>query len=381
MTVGWLVLQLTDGNAFLTGTAVGIRTLPILIIGPGAGVLADRIDRRKLVMFTQIYMAIAAVISASLVLASNLDADPVTGPLKWWHAFIYMGISGVAHSIVQPVRQAMVPNTVPLRDLGSALALNGMAHPSMRIVGPALGGVLIATLGFDWNFFIEAAFYVTIVLVYLPMKLPYREERSTAGTSLLSSMREGLAYVVKERTILQLILMAFIPNLVFQPVVFVLPIFTTEVLGRGADAGGILAGAVGAGGIVAAVIIAGRGFIIPRGPATLAGLIGGCCFILLFSQSTWYFSSMAFLAGLGFFQYIFRVGNNTLIQTIVPDALRGRVMSIYMLDNGLTPLATMAISLLIHVWSPAGAYTTIASISLALALLQLAFFKRVRQLG
>jgi len=213
------------------------------------------------------------------------------------------------------------------------------------------------------------------------MKLPYREERSTAGTSLLSSMREGLAYVVKERTILQLILMAFIPNLVFQPVVFVLPIFTTEVLGRGADAGGILAGAVGAGGIVAAVIIAGRGFIIPRGPATLAGLIGGCCFILLFSQSTWYFSSMAFLAGLGFFQYIFRVGNNTLIQTIVPDALRGRVMSIYMLDNGLTPLATMAISLLIHVWSPAGAYTTIASISLALALLQLAFFKRVRQLG
>jgi len=381
LTVGWLVLQLTDGNAFLTGTAVGIRTLPILIIGPWAGVLADRIDRRKLVMFTQIYMAIAAVISAFLVLASNLDADPVTGPLKWWHAFIYMGISGVAHSIVQPVRQAMVPNTVPLRDLGSALALNGMAHPSMRIVGPALGGVLIATLGFDWNFFIEAAFYVTIVLVYLPMKLPYREERSTAGTSLLSSMREGLAYVVKERTILQLILMAFIPNLVFQPVVFVLPIFTTEVLGRGADAGGILAGAVGAGGIVAAVIIAGRGFIIPRGPATLAGLIGGCCFILLFSQSTWYFSSMAFLAGLGFFQYIFRVGNNTLIQTIVPDALRGRVMSIYMLDNGLTPLATMAISLLIHVWSPAGAYTTIASISLALALLQLAFFKRVRQLG
>ncbi len=380
MTVGWLVLQLTEGNAFLTGTAVGIRTLPILIIGPWAGVLADRIDRRKLVMFTQIYMAIAAVIFAFLVLATDLDADPVTGPLKWWHAFIYMGVSGIAHSIVQPVRQAMVPNTVPLKDLGSALALNGMAHPSMRIVGPAIGGLLIATLGFNWNFFIEAAAYVTIVLVYLPMKLPYREERTTSGVSMLPSMREGLAYVVKERTILQLILMAFIPNLVFQPVVFVLPIFTTEVLGRGADAGGILAGAVGAGGIVAAVIIAGRGFMVPRGLATLAGLIGGCFFILLFSQSTWYFSSMAFLAGLGFFQYIFRVGNNTLIQTIVPDALRGRVMSIYMLDNGLTPLATMAISFLIHIWSPAGAYTTIASISLVLALLQFVFFKKARQL-
>jgi hypothetical protein len=123
-----------------------------------------------------------------------------------------------------------------------------------------------------------------------------------------------------------------------------------------------------------------RTYNIPRGPATLAGLIGGCIFILLFAQSTWYFSSMALLAGLGFFQYIFRVGNNTLLQTIVPDALRGRVMSIYMLDNGLTPLATMAISFLIHVWSPAGAYTALALVSLALALLQLAFFRRIRVL-
>ena len=380
LIVGWLVLHLTDGNAFLTGTAVGIRTFPILVIGPWAGVLADRIDRRKLVMVTQVYMAIAATIFAFLVLATDLDADPVSGPLKWWHAFVYMGLSGISHAIVQPVRQAMVPNTVPIQVLGGALALNGMAHPSMRIVGPAIGGLLIATLGFNWNFFIEAAAYVIIVLVYLPMKLPYLEERSGRKVSMMTSMREGLSYVTKEKTILQLILMAFIPNLVYQPVVFVLPIFTTEVLGRGADAGGILAGAVGAGGIIAAIIIASRGFIFRRGLVTLAGLIGGCFFILLFSQSTWYFASMACLAGLGFFQYMFRVGNNTLIQTIVPDELRGRMMSIYMLDNGLTPLATMVISFFIHIWSPAAAYTTLAAVSLFLALVQLAFFRRVREL-
>ena len=212
------MLDLTGGNAFLTGTVVGIRTLPILFIGPWAGVLADRIDRRKLVMVTQVYMAAAALVFAFLVLATDLDAQPVTGPLQWWHAFIYMGVSGIAHSIVQPVRQAMVPNTVPLRDLGSALALNGMAHPSMRIVGPAIGGLLIATLGFNWNFFIEAAAYVFIILIYIPMKLPYREERSSKSISMLASMREGLDYVRKEKTILQLIVMAFIPNLVFQPV-------------------------------------------------------------------------------------------------------------------------------------------------------------------
>ena len=191
LTVGWLVLQLTDGNAFLTGTAVGIRTLPVLLIGPWAGVLADRVDRRKLVMVTQVYMAISAVIFALMVLATDLDVQPVTGFLKWWHAFIYMGVSGIAHSIVQPVRQTMVPNTVPMQDLGKALALNGMAHPSMRIVGPAIGGLLIATLGFNWNFFIEAGFYVTIVLIYLPMKLPYREERPATNASLMSSMKEA----------------------------------------------------------------------------------------------------------------------------------------------------------------------------------------------
>jgi len=113
----------------------------------------------------------------------------------------------------------------------------------------------------------------------------------------------------------------------------------------------------------------------------LAELIGGCVFTLLFSQPTWYFDSMGCLAGLGLLQYIIRIGNNTLLQTIVPDALRGRVMSIYMLDNGLTPLATMSISFLIHIWSPAGAYTTLASVSLVLALLQLAFFRRIRQPG
>lgn len=211
----------------------------------------------------------------------------------------------------------------------------------------------------------------------MPMKLPYREEWTSGGVSTLASMREGLAYVVKEKTILQLILMAVIPNLIFQPVTFILPIFTTKVLGRGADAGGVLAGAIAAGGIIAAIIVPSIGYIVRRGPATLVGLIGGCVFILLFAQSTWYLSSIALLAGLGFFRYVFRVGNNTLVQTIVPDALRGRVMSIYMLDNGLTPVG---ISFIILIWNPAGAYTVIASISLALALLQLGFFRRVWRL-
>ena len=131
LTIGWLVLKLTEGNAVLTGTSVAIRTLPVLLISPWAGVLADRVDRRKLVMSTQVLMAAAATCFAFLVGASDLDAPTVSGPLLWWHPFVYMVISGIGNSIVQPVRQAMVANTVPRQDLTSALVLNGLAPLSL----------------------------------------------------------------------------------------------------------------------------------------------------------------------------------------------------------------------------------------------------------
>ena len=380
LTIGWLVLKLTDGNALLTGTVIGIRTLPVLAIGPWAGVLADRMDRRKVVMVTQTCMATAACAFAFLVLATDLDADPISGPLLWWHPFMYMIIAGIAHSIIQPVRQAMIANTVPRQALASALALNGMVYPSTRILAPAVGGLIIATLGFNWNFFLEAAAYVGIVLLLIPVKLRYREEASTQRASVFSSMRDGIKFVWQEKSILQLIVMSIIPNFIFQPLVFVLPVFTTEVLGRGPGAGGMLASAIGIGGIAAGVIIATVGYFVRKGLATFFGLMAGCFFVLLFSQSTELLLSMALLAGMGFSQYVFRVANSTLIQITVPDALRGRVMSIYQLDNGLTPLAALAISWVVHIWTPSGTFAVVGIVGLATSVLMTVVFHRVRRL-
>ena len=379
-SIGWLVLLLTDGNAVLTGTVIAIRALPILFIGPWAGVLADRVDRRKVVMATQAVMAVAACLFALLVVASDLEADPVTGPLRPWHPFLYMIISGIAHSIIQPVRQAMIANTVPRHALTSALALNGMVYPSTRIIAPAIGGLIIATLGFNWNFFLEALAYVGIIVMLIPVKLPYRTMPSGPRSSPLRSMQEGLAYVWRQKIILQLIIMLLIPNIVFQPLIFLLPVFTTEVLGKEAATGGILAAAMGVGGVVAAVIIAGTGFIIRKGSVTFIGLAGGSLFVVLFSLVPWWIASFAFLTGLGFCQYAFRVANSTLIQTTVPDELRGRVMSIYMLDNGIMPVATLVLGLLIHIWSPSAAFTLFGSLALGATLIMALGFKQVRRL-
>ena len=380
-TIGWLVHHLTDGNALLTGTVVGIRTLPVLLIGPWAGVLGDRVDRRKLVMVTQSMMAVAATAFAVLVIATDLDAEEITGPLQWWHPFVYMTVAGVAHTVIQPVRQAMVANTVPRNALASALSLNGMVYPSTRIIAPAIGALLVATLGFKWNFFIEAVLYVVIVLLLIPVKLPYRSEQRGGGHgSAFSSLKSGLSYVKNEKRILQLIVMSLIPNLLFQPVIFFLPVFTVDVLGREIGAGGALAAAVGLGGVAAAVFIAGIGYLMRKGLAVFLGLIAGCAFILLFSQSHWLWLSFAMLTGLGFSQYVFRVANSTLIQTVVPDAFRSRVMSIYMLDHGITPLATLLIGLFIDLWDPSWVFTVIAAVSLVMAVVQAGFFRATRQL-
>jgi MFS family permease len=337
-------------------------------------------DRRKLVMVTQACMALAAGIFAVLVLATDLDSDPISGPLRWWHPFIYMMVAGIAHSIIQPVRQSMVANTVPRQALTSAFALNGMVHPTARILGPALGGVLIATLGFKWNFFLEAMAYLAIVLLLLPARLPYRTESPSQRVSAFTSLMDGVRYVWHDRRIVQLIVLAFIPNFVFQPIGFMLPVFTTEVLGRGVETGGMLAAAIGVGGIFAAIIIAAVGFVVRKGLVTFFGLIGGCVFVLLFSQSSWLFASLALLAGMGFCQYVFRVSNGILVQTIVPDNMRGRVTSIYQLEHGLTPLATLLISLLVHFWNPSDAFTLIGGIAFCVAVVLALTFRQSRRL-
>ena len=381
LTIGWLVLKLTDGNALLTGTVVGIRTLPVLLIGPWAGVLADRMDRRKVVVIAQLFMAAAAAVFAVLVIATDLDSDTPSGPLRLWHPFLYMIIAGVAHSFIQPVRNAIVANTVPKEALTNALALNGMVYPSTRIIAPAIGGVIIATLGFNWNFFLEALAYVTMVALMIPVRLPFRSQDRDSHESVVASLRSGIAYVWQDKPVLQLIVMSFIPNMVFNPLLFLLPVFTSQVLGRGADAGGVLSAAIGAGGITAGVIIATVGFGVRKGIATFLGLIGGCVFVLIFAQSTWYLASIAALAGLGFCQYYFRVGDSTLIQTLIPDRLRGRVMGIYQLDNGFVPLATLITSWLIYIWNPKDVYTVIAIVSIGLVALQSVVFRQARRLA
>ena len=378
ITLGWLVWELTKdpetgrGSVFLSSAAAGLRALPFLIVGPWAGVMVDRLDRRKFVIIIHVLLAISGISFALFVTSALVEV---------WHAFIYASVSGICYAALQPARQALIVNTVPPQELGNAIALNAMAVTANRLIGATLGGLLITTVGIQWNFFVEGGAYIVMAILLLPMKTPYQEKQTTRSFSVLTNLRQGVAYIWNDnRIILHLIVLSLILNLFFMPIPSLLPAYTGQVLHEEADVGGFLMATQGAGGMTATIVIASLGFIFRKGPVGLIALVVGSVAILAMAQSHWLLLSLAMMALLGFSQTVFIVGNQTLVQTMVPDTLRGRVTSLYMLEYGLGPLSVFLIGAFMDLFSVASTLTVMAFVSLGLSLFFLITFKKVRQL-
>ena len=261
LSVGWLVRDLSEGSTvagLLVVTVGGINTLPGLVVGPWGGVLSDRFDRRRLVIILQLTMAALSLSFALLVLSGRVEV---------WHAYAYVILAGACRSMTQPMRQSLIAGTVPREMLGNALATNVLTITGTRIVGPFVGGILIFTLGYFWNFTIESALYLANVAMIIPLRTPFhRPGDARQRGSALANMVEGLRYVWSgERAFFQLMVLSVIPNIILQPAWFLFPVFTTEVLQRDADVGGYLLSITGVGGLMAALFIASFGFIFPKG--------------------------------------------------------------------------------------------------------------------
>jgi MFS family permease len=197
----------------------------------------------------------------------------------------------------------------------------------------------------------------------------------------LTNLREGFVYIWTEnRIILHLIIMSFILTFCFIPLPALLPAYSGEVLGAQANVGGYLMAAQGVGGVSTTFLIASLGFGIKKGKLALIALVVGSAAILTLSQSHWLLLSLAMMVCLGLCQTCFIVGNQTLVQQMVPDNLRGRVTSIYMLEHGLGPVGIFLIGLLMDIYTVRGALTLVAAISLVTAIFFLIIFRRVRQM-
>ena len=375
LSVGWLVRDLTDSFAssgLLVVAVGGMTTLPTLVVGPWAGVLGDRVDRRKLVMAVQSFMTVAAITFAFVVHFCHIE---------WWHAYVYVFVSGTCWSISITMRQTLVANTVPKEALVNAYASNTLTITGTRMIGPFIGGVLITTVGFTWNFAIEASMYAATVLAFWPMKTPYLQHRpADSNGSPMSDFLEGLRYVRKqERVIWNLLVVGLIPNVLLHPVWFVLPVFTVEVLHRTADTGGVLLAVTGFGGLLSALTIASVGFGANRGLICLWAVLVSSAAVVLFAYSPWLVPAAILIGLMSLAQATFRTSSSTLIQSLVPDHLRSRITSLHLYSQGFVFMSSLAVGLLVDLTTVVVALAAVGIAGLVLGSISYLVFPRVRQ--
>ena len=377
LTVGWLVRSLTSGSsssAFFVVVAGGLNTLPNLLVGPVGGVLGDRFDRRKLVMGLQSFMAVFSLLFAFLVGAQLVSI---------WHVYIYVVISGVCLTITMPTRQALVGNTVPRELLANAISANVMTFPSTRMIGPFIGGILIATLGFFWNFSLESLLYVGNVLAYSTMKTPYRTPRPAGPrTSIFGDLIEGFRYIwSKNRVLLYLTLLALIPNTLLEPIMFLLPVFTEEVLRRGPETGGYLVSIVGVGGLTMALFFTTFGYVMKKGRIVLITVITGSILVLLLSYSYLLALALLILYIFGASQAGFRATNVVLVQTLAPDEMRGRMTTLQSYSMGFMFLWGLLIGWFAGFTTVSFTMAGVGIISLIVAIVFYIVSNKIRQLS
>jgi predicted MFS family arabinose efflux permease len=358
VTLGWLVYDLT-GNSMLLGALNGLRALPFLITGPMAGVAADRMDRRRLLLHTQWVLIITAVVMGALV------ASPL---LHVWHIFLFTLITGVAWTITEPVRMSMIPSLVPKQDLANAIALNSGGFNLMKVIGPALGGAMIALFGAAENFFIQAVAYVgVLVMIHLMHIPPLRADAKRS--SAMANLKEGFAYVWSTPAVLALMALAYVPRIFAVPYQTLMPVFQKDVLRVGPEGLGLLMAAPGIGAVIAVLMLASVGHRIRRqGLLLVASIIILGLFLILFSQITWFPLALITLVLAGAFQMFFLASTATMLQLVVPDQLRGRVMSLYMLDRGFMPAGALFAGTAAHF---IGAPMTVATMGAIVILLTL----------
>ena len=327
----WLVYRLT-GSPVLLGAAGFCAQIPVFLLAPVGGVVADRYNRHRLVVATQ---------TASMLLALALAALTLSGTVRVWHIFVLSALLGVVNSFDIPARQAFIVGLVSKPDLINAIALNSSMFNASRVVGPAIAGILVAGIGEGWCFFANGASYIAVIAGLLMMRVPRHQAAAHPG-SPLSRMAEGFRFVIRHPPIHALLALLGVVSFTGMPYAVLMPIFAARILHGGARALGLLMGSTGIGALAGALTLASRRDIKGLGRWVAFAAMGFGAGLVAFSISRIFWLSAAILALCGFAMMIQMGSSNTLIQSMSPDRLRGRVMSVYsMMFMGMAPFGAL----------------------------------------
>ena len=339
IATSWLVYRLT-GSALLLGLVGFMGQIPTFLLAPFAGVWVDRLDRRRVLLWTQALAAAQSLMLAGLTLSKRVTIDEI---------LVLSAFQGLINAFDMPGRQAFLVQMVEDRkDLGNAIAINSSMVNLARLVGPSLAGLIIAAFGEGYCFVIDGVSYFAVIASLALMHIkPLTTAR--AATSMLAQLKEGWAYVSGFAPVRTILLLFALVSLMGMPFVVLMPIFASQVLHGGPHTLGVLMGASGVGALVSALSLAvrktvlGLGRMIPIAAASFgAGLI-----LFGLSRVMWFSMLMMLLVGFGMMQGM--AASNTIVQTLVPEDRRGRVMSYYtMAFVGMAPFGSLLAGSLAH---------------------------------
>jgi len=349
---GWLVLQLTN-SPFWLGMVGFASTIPILLLALVGGVIADHMDKRRLLLTTQSAMMVFAFAMAALSWTHHINVYGI--------ALLAMG-TGIAMALNTPSYQALVPQLVPREELTNAIALNAAQFNMSRVVGPTLGGFAMALVGVSGNFFLNGLSYLAVIVAL--SRIRYGKSVPLEEGQFWRKLREGFQYLFSREEMALLVCLVAIGSLLAVPYLTFVPYFAREILRSDERGLGILMACSGAGAFMAAVTMAFKTRLLRRGRFVVFSGLGFYASIIAFTFSRSFRLSCALSVVSGYCMILMVATMNTLLQHLAEDKMRGRVMSIYSTAFlGLPPIGSLVAGLLSHKISAAHAIAGMAALA------------------
>ena len=328
----WLVYRLT-GSATLLGIVGFATQIPVFGLGPIAGVIIDRYSPHRVTVLTQ---------SAALVQALLLSLLTLMGWVQPAHIILLGFVLGIVNAFDMPARQALVNQMVDAKDLSNAVALNSSMINAARIVGPGLAGIVVAKVGEGACFMINTVSYLAVIMALLAMKLPKKSDESARQFSIAHSLVEGLRYTLATVPIRDVLLLLGLVGFMGMPYMTLMPVFAAKIHKGGADALGMMLGAVGFGALIGALFLAQRATVLGLGRIIVIATLGFGLGLIVFTVSRVFWLSLVILMGVGFGWMVLIAVSNTALQTLADNEMRGRVMSLFsMMLVGMAPFGSL----------------------------------------
>lgn len=337
VATGWLVYRLT-GSELLLGVVAFAGQIPLLILAPFGGVLGDRWDRRRILVTTQVLSALQSLALAALVFTDTITVS---------YLIALQVVQGIINAFDTPARQAFVVEMVEEPDdLPNAIALNSSMFNASRIVGPTIAGILIAAVGEAWCFLLDGVTYIAVIASLLMMRFA-RREQPRKQSHMIDELRVGVRYVSGFAPVAALLLQVTLVSVLGMPYAVLMPVIAAKVLHGGPHTMGLLMTATGAGALLGTVYLAARHTVLGLGKVIVGATVALSAGLIAFSFSNTLLVSMAVLPLVGAGMMLQSAAANTILQTVVDEELRGRVMAFYtMAVLGTQPIGSLLAGIL-----------------------------------